>query len=103
MGDARIPNKLLQELPLKGPLQHRRPGSLLVENVSIQDQEKKVEELFLPPPHGASPEARIGHHLITPVNCPHELVVVMNNLRFSDWVTSSRLILAYFYIHYGMN
>ena len=62
-----------------------------------------MEEHFLPPFHGALPEARIGHHLITPVNCPHELVVVMYNLGFSDWAPSSRVILANFYIRNRMN
>ena len=56
-----------------------------------------MEEHLLPPFHGVLPEARIGHHLITLVNCPLELVVVMDNLRFSDLEPSSRVILANFY------
>ena len=62
-----------------------------------------MEEHFLLPFHGALPEARIGHHLITPVNCPLELVVLMDNLRFSDWAARFRVISANFYIRNGMN
>ena len=53
---------------------------------------------MLPPYHGALPESKIGHRSITPVNCPHELVIILENLRFSDWVASSKVILANVYI-----
>ena len=54
-----------------------RTGDWVVQNVGIQDcQGKQVEKHFLPPFHYAAPKTWISNHLVAPVNCSHELVVI---------------------------